>query len=297
MTRPLLKYFALVYTATWACWLAAGAISRRTPVPGALAVVAAGLFLLGTIAPALVALAFTDRNEGRAATQVLLRRVLEWRVRARWYVFAIAYIPALKLMVAVLHRIATGTWPRFGQQAWYVMAGAIMISTWVQAGEEIGWRGYALPRMSSRFGLASASIILGVIWASWHLPLFFVPQSSTFGQSFPLYLLQVTALSVAMAWLYWRTDGSLLLVMLFHAAVNNTHDIVPSAVPGATNPLALSSSLVAWLTAALLWIASAYFIIRMHNRNARLSDRQDPHSSMPTAIWTSPDLPASFNRR
>jgi membrane protease YdiL (CAAX protease family) len=95
------------------------------------------------------------------------------------------------------------------------------------------------------------------------LPLFFAPESDTFGQSFPLYLLQVTALSVAAAWLYWRTNGSLLLVMLLHAAVNNTMGIVPSAVPGARNPFALSTSLVAWLTVTLLWITAAYFLVRM----------------------------------
>ena len=143
------------------------------------------------------------------------------------------------------------------------MAAAILFSTWVQAGEEIGWRGYVIPRLSDRFGLAPASVILGIIWASWRLPLFLVLESDKFGQSFPLYLLQVTALSVASAWLYWRTEGSLLLVMLLHAAVNNTKDIVPSAVPGTTNPFALSTSLVAWLTVAFLWIAAAYFLVRM----------------------------------
>jgi membrane protease YdiL (CAAX protease family) len=103
-----------------------------------------------------------------------------------------------------------------------------------------------------------------VLWASWHLPLFFVPAGDTYGQSFPIYLLQVTALSIAMAWLYWRTKGSLLLIMLLHAAVNNTKDIVPSAVPGATNPYALSStSVVAWLTVACLWIAAGMFLVQM----------------------------------
>jgi membrane protease YdiL (CAAX protease family) len=151
------------------------------------------------------------------------------------------------------------------------MAGALVISTWVQAGEEIGWRGYALPRLSERAGLGPASVVLGVIWAVWHLPLFLVPASDTFGQSFPLFLTEVTAMSVAMAWLYWRTRGSLLLVMLLHAAVNNTKDIVPSIVENAenaTNPFALSTSLVAWVTAALLWVAAGYFLIRM--RGARL---------------------------
>lgn len=143
------------------------------------------------------------------------------------------------------------------------MAGAIMVSTWAQAGEEIGWRGYALPRLSKRFGLGSASIIVGIIWASWHLPLFFISQSDKSGQSFLLYLLQVTPLSVAAAWLYWRTQGGLLLVMLLHAAVNNTKDIVPSAVPGATNAFALSTSVVGWLTVTLLWIVAMIFLVRM----------------------------------
>ncbi len=264
MTRPLLKFFSLTYAATWICWTASGVISRGSaPAAPALAALAGALFLLGTFAPALVALALTERAEGRAATRALLRRVFEWRVSARWYVFAVGYIPAVKLSVALVHRFATGGWPHFGQEAWYLMAAAIVFSTWVQAGEEIGWRGYALPRLSDRFGLAPASVILGIIWASWHLPLFFVPAGDTFGQSFPLYLLQVTALSVAAAWLYWRTEGSLLLVMLLHAAVNNTKDIVPSAVPGTTNPFALSTSLVAWLTVAFLWIAAAYFLVRM----------------------------------
>jgi membrane protease YdiL (CAAX protease family) len=140
---------------------------------------------------------------------------------------------------------------------------AIATSTWAQAGEEIGWRGYALPRLAAHIGLAPASTLLGVIWAAWHLPLFFVLGGDTVGQSFPLYVLQVTALSIAMGWLYWRTSGSLLLVMLMHAAVNNTKDIVPSAAPGVSDPFSLSGSPVWRLTIGLLWIGAAYFLLQM----------------------------------
>src|ERR1700676_2285886 len=114
-----------------------------------------------------------------------------------------------------------------------------MISTPVQAGEEIGWRGYALPRLAARFGLARASLLLGVLWGCWHLPLFFVPGVDNYGQSFPVFVLGTTALSVAIAWLYAHTNGSLLLTMLMHSAVNQTLGIVPSAVANATNPFAL----------------------------------------------------------
>lgn len=266
MRRPLLTFFSLTYAVTWICFTAARTIlhgGARASSP--LAVLAEPLLLLGTFAPGLIALALTERADGHDATRVLLGRILQWRVQWRWYVFALSYIATIKLTVAVVIRIATGAWPPFGQEPWYLMAGVIVISTWVQAGEEVGWRGYALPRLSERFGLAAASMILGLLWATWHLPLFFVPASDTFGQSFALYLLQVTAMSVAMAWLYWRTNGSLLLVMILHAAVNNTKDIVPSVVPGATNPFAFNGSLVGWLTVAFLWIAGVVFLVQMGN--------------------------------
>ncbi len=264
MSRPLLKFFAFTYAATWICWIGSRAIAHGSSTTSPmLATVAATLFLLGTFAPALVALMITERTDGRAATLALLHRVVKWHVDFRWYVFAIGYIPAVKLSAALLQRIVTGAWPAFGQDSWLLMLAALAISTWVQAGEEIGWRGFALPRLAKHFGLAPASAILGIIWACWHLPIFLFPESDVYGQSFPLYLLQVTALSVAAAWLYWRTHASLLLVMLLHAAVNNLKDIVPSAQPGATDSFALSGSVVAWITLALMWTAATYFLVRM----------------------------------
>jgi uncharacterized protein len=261
--RSLLKFFLLTFSVTWILWAASFAMSQRiVAAHSKLGLLAGAVFLLGVFAPALVALALTDRAEGRTATHVLLGRIFKWDVSWRWYLFALTYIPVVKLMVAVVHRIVMGTWPRFGPTPWYLMVAAVAVSTWAQAGEEIGWRGYALPRLSKSVGLAPASIILGIIWATWHLPLFFFPGDIR-GQSFPLYLSQVTALSVAIAWLYWSTGGSLMLVMLLHAAVNNTKDIVPSADPNATNPWALSQSLVGWLTVGFLWIAAAYFLFRM----------------------------------
>jgi membrane protease YdiL (CAAX protease family) len=268
--RSLLKFFSLTYIVSWSLWIAAAAIVRAAPMSSGLAAIAGFLYLLGVFAPALVALALTALADGRAVTLDLLRRTVKWSVSARWYVFAAGYMVAIRLAAALLLRITTGAWPAFGQEPLYIMAIAIPFSTPVQAGEEIGWRGYALPRLSVRLGLSGASIALGVIWACWHLPFFFILGNDKSGQSFPLYLLGVTALSVAMAWLYWRTNGSLLLTMLMHAAVNNTKDIVPSAVATTTNAFSLSSSRVAWLSVAVLWTCAAYFLVRM--RRVKLLD-------------------------
>jgi membrane protease YdiL (CAAX protease family) len=254
----VVQFFVLTFALAWAAFFGAGALDNGT--------LRASLFVLGAFAPAVVALWLTARAEGREDARALLRRVVAWRVDARWYMFAAGYLALIKLAVALAHRLITGAWPLFGDHAWYILIPAIVVATPTKAGEEIGWRGYALPRLAARLGLGWASVLLGVIWACWHLPLFFIPGTDTTGQSFPLFLLEVTGLSVALAWLYARTNGSLLLVMLLHSAVNETHDIVPSVVPGATQPFALSPSLPAWLTVAFLWIGAAYFFVRMPRR-------------------------------
>ena len=221
------------------------------------------VFLLGVLAPGFVALALTAYYEGRAGVARLLARIGRWQVAAHLYLFAIGYLAATKLLAALIHRVAVGAWPAFGDTALPLMLGGILVSTWTQAGEELGWRGYALPRLATHLGLGGASVLLGVVWALWHLPLFFLQGSGSDGQSFPIYLLHVTALSVAMAWLYWRAQGSLLLVMLMHASVNNTTGIVPAAVPNAANPMSLEGSLVAWATVGVSLVIAAWLLVRM----------------------------------
>ncbi len=263
---PLAKYFLLTYAVSWTCFISVVLLSRGTQATSSgFYVFQQVLLFLGTITPSLVALWLTARTGIPGQTQNLLGKVGKWRVNIKWYLFAAGFMVVIKMFVAFTYKIITGEWPQFGPEAWYVMLVAIIFSTWVQAGEEIGWRGFALPRMSQRLGLPISTLVLGVLWACWHLPLFFLQEADKFGQSFPLYLIQVTGLSVAIGWLYWRTQGSLLLTMLMHAAVNNTKDIVPSITPGATNPFGLSHSLVAWLTIAFLWIFAAYCLIRMRS--------------------------------
>ena len=266
-------FVVLTFAFTWIAWLASAAFV--TPDNTWLLGLGGPVFLLGVFAPAFVALALTAYSEGSAGVVRLLRRIGKWEVGARWYLFAIGYMAATKLLAALIHRFIMGAWPTFGDTSLPLMLGAILLSTWAQAGEEIGWRGYALPRLATHLGLGGASVCLGVIWALWHLPLFFLPGSGSDGQSFPIYLLHLTALSVAISWLYWKTEGSLLLVMLMHASVNNTTGIVPAAVPDAVDATSFQGSVVAWATVGVSWVVAAVLLYRMRRaeRGAMLGPR------------------------
>lgn len=258
----LVAFFAVAYGLAWALWgLAAFASGRVAGIPSI-------LFYLGSISPSIAAIAVVWHREGKPGVVTLLSRLFVWRVHWRWYLFAVGYFPAIKLGAALIHRLAFGAWPRFGNESWFIILVAIFAAVPLggQAGEEVGWRGFALPRLANRFGLPAGSVLLGVIWAAWHLPLFFIPGIDKTGQSFPLYAAQVTALSIALAWVYTNTNGSLLLVTLMHSAVNQTIGIVPSAASGATNPFTLHASRIGWITATLLWGTAAYFLVRLRGR-------------------------------
>ena len=259
-TRSLVGFFGVTFALAWIAWLAS---ARLGLLGGGFFATGGLLFLLGVFAPGLVALGLTWHDEGRPGVVALLARVGRWAVEPRWYVIALGYMAAIKLVAAVIARVITGTWPDFGETPWPSMIGGIVLSTWVQAGEEVGWRGYALPRLWQHLGLGGAGIVLGVIWAIWHLPLFFIPGTGSDTQSFPIYLIIVTNISVALAWVYWKTEGSLLLVMLMHASVNNTAGIVPASLPYPVGPLSLEGSIVAWSTVGVSSLVSVLLLVRM----------------------------------
>lgn len=138
---PLPKFFSLTFAVTWICFIAAamttGGVASSSPKHAG----PAGLLLfLGSYTPALVALWLAAGAEGRAGVQTMFRRMLQWRAGAQWYLFALGYMAASKLTAALVHRMAVGAWPRFGQEAWFVIIAEIAITAIGVAGEEIGWQ-------------------------------------------------------------------------------------------------------------------------------------------------------------
>jgi len=262
--RRLVIFFSLTFVISWTLFIVAAIASRSADARnGVFSPLGYFIYLLGVFTPALMAILFCWHENKRTGVIALLGKIIKAPSNLLWYVFAIGYFLSIKLIAAIIYRVGVGQWPSFSHDAIVTIVAAIIFSTPFQAGEEIGWRGFALPRLANQFRLPIASIVLGIIWAVWHLPFFFLAVGDKSGQSFPLYFFNVIPISVAMAWLYWRTEASLLLTMLMHAAINNTTDIVPSASPGATNIFSFHASLIGWVSTTLLWTVAIYFLIRM----------------------------------
>jgi membrane protease YdiL (CAAX protease family) len=205
--RPLLTFFVLAYAFLWVL-ISLVSVSLIFPV-------------LGLFGPALAAIIVTAIVEGRAGVAALLRRVVQWRVGWLWYIVAAGLPVALALAALGLHRLLGGAENnRPGDPiALIVILGLLVV------GEEIGWRGFALPRLQARFGGLGASLILGGLWAAWHLANTRIPGLEYYGSGFPAFLLYVIAMTVLFTWIANHTRGSVLIAWLFHAAINITGSI------------------------------------------------------------------------
>jgi membrane protease YdiL (CAAX protease family) len=218
---PLTTYLLLTFGSAWLIWLPLlVAQYMRITLP----VSAVVLITLGTFAPTIIALLLTWRYAGETELCRLLGRALIWRVSPIWYVLALAG-PALIMLLAMGgHVLLGGTAPDyvpFGAR-WFLVAVNFVLVLLIGGplGEEFGWRGLVLPALEARFGTPWDSLILGIIWAVWHLPLFFISDSAQQSLPFGLYVLLTLPFSILITWVYHGSGDSLLLVMLFHAAVN-----------------------------------------------------------------------------
>jgi membrane protease YdiL (CAAX protease family) len=212
-------------------------------------------------APTFPALIMTALVEGRAGVGHLLRRCVLWRVGVRWYLFVLVGFPALLLLSFLLPpgAIASLREPPALLLLSYILALIVILLVGGPLAEEPAWRGFALPRLEQRFGPLLGTLILGMLWGLWHLPLFlFTPGYNGAGTGFvgiglPFvsFVIGEVALSVIFTWLFNNTRGSLLLTMLLHASTNTIIGTVLLTQRGY-----LSLYLAYWMVAVLLMVTT-----------------------------------------
>jgi len=242
--HPVLTYYFLVFVISWGGILIL--IGGPGNIPGpieqaeklfipALLIMFAGPFISGILMNFLI--------DGKEGLRKLLSRLSQWRVKARWYAVAILTGPLLVAAVlftlsifnkAFLPGIVTTndkiTLLIFGL-GWGLVGGGLL--------EEIGWTGFAVPKLRQRYSILSTSLIVGILWGIWHFMIaFWASNYLGGGESWIMfvagflafYLVALPAYKVLLVWVYDRTGGNLPVIMLMHAFLSaSTLIFQPSA--------------------------------------------------------------------
>jgi uncharacterized protein len=240
--RPVWAFFLLAFAITWGLQVP-GVLAQRGLLPGApdayLPFVGLGIF-----GPLVAATVLTSREGGRAAIRELYSGLVRFRVHVGWYLVALAPAALLAGVLALLSLAG-----RQGPIAYLPTLGGLVFGIVISVAEEVGWRGYAQPRLEERFGVFAGAGLLGIVWYLWHLPMFV-------GQGVPMNLVLVHLLyfsggSLFLAWIRKGTGGSLLVASLGHLAahLNNSFRALPGDV-------------VPYLTQAILYALLGLVVLR-----------------------------------
>lgn len=269
--QPIWALFVLIFVFEWLFLIPAVAaeIGVLPPIPPALDV----LPLVGW-APGLAAVLVTAATGGRAGVGALFRRLLIWRVGLHWYLFALLWTAVLIVGGLGLHLALGGEMPVLPAAGVPLGTLALLFVVYLGFGlvantEDIAYRGVALPWLQARYGALSASLILGVLQGLTHLPYFWVPGDFRQRVGFWLFLAFSVAVTLIFTWLYNNAQGSLLIVMLGHAAQNGWSNFLDPSDTGELRPFVL--------TVVLMWVVAVALVIRFGP--ARLSHK--PESELP----------------
>jgi len=216
----LITFFVLAYGFSWLLGEPAAILPDWPEV----------LTFLNVIGPALAAIVVVALVDGAYGVQQLLSPLKKWRVGIKWYLIVLLGPTIMIISSIYLYRMfgkgsgipdSIQILPMVGSHFLALMAIFIyqFIIVW---GEEIGWRGYALPRLQRKYHPIVASVILGLLWGLWHLPSFWIKGSVHQSMSLQFFLLATVCYSILYTWIYNGTGGSLLMMCMLHAANNTT---------------------------------------------------------------------------
>ncbi len=272
-----LGYFALAFAFTWSVWwlavLEARGIISSLPIPAQ---------ALGVFGPLVAAVVLTAREGGRAELRSLMRRILRWRVPPVWYGVVILGPVLLYLSSMALEVLLGGRPPSLGALVGAlpaVLLYAAYMILFVAIGEEVGWRGYALPTLQARYSALASSVILGTLWALWHLPLFFNPDLFYSDLPFVVQLAIQVAWAILFTWVFNSTGGSLFMAILMHAVLNASGQLwkaMPeySVEPASAAEAAAQTVHINIMSAVVVGVASVAVVLVYGPRNLSRHPRQ-----------------------
>jgi membrane protease YdiL (CAAX protease family) len=180
------------------------------------------ILIVGNLGPTITAFVLTAISDGKRGVRELWGRFWNRNLSVQWLLIALLIWPVVGLGINLIARVLDGnpTYPIFSflDKSWTFLLSAFLFGLFVGLREEFGWRGYALPRLQSRWNALTSSIILGVFWALAHLANWFMPPGSS-SRDYPFweFLVQIILTSIVYTWIFNNTKGNVLAIILAHA--------------------------------------------------------------------------------
>jgi uncharacterized protein len=278
--HPVLAYYVLTFAISWGGMLLVGSPGLLAGTDWQTDPLFPLAILLMLVGPPVAGVLLTALVAGKAGLRDLLARLLRWRVGARWYAGALLIAPLVAMAAFLAIRpIAPDFLPTIvtADDRGAVLLNGLMVGLIGGLVEELGWTGFAIPRLSRRHGILVTGLMVGVLWGAWHLLQMLWVGSTSAAEVPPvlfmtLYLsssvANLTAYRVLIVWVYDRTE-SLLVAVLMHASLIATTLYILAAPT--TGPLFLAYS---WLLTAAMWLAVAAVAVATGGQFARRLLRQ-----------------------
>jgi membrane protease YdiL (CAAX protease family) len=227
-------FFLLTFVYSWLLWLPSILSGLGVDIPFDVSVYTSVVVPIGAFAPMLAAITLIYRKGRWPGVKAFFRAAFDFRVEPLYYFLAF-------LLPIVIHAIVHYLAPAMGLEVADTLFPAdLPVPTIVLAipyfflmlligggQEEFGWRGYAQQPMQERFGVVTASLLIGVIWGFWHLPLWFMPGDGHSTYPFIAFLLMTTSISVVYAWIFNTSGKKLIIAIIFHAMNNTAAPLIP----------------------------------------------------------------------
>ena len=236
-TRPKLAnpwiYFVATFVWTWSFW--GLAILTGASMESGQGV---ALLLLGVTGPMVTGITFVYLTRDKEGRRDYWNRIINFKsISSKWYLVIFLFVPALHLLSALLDVLIGGGGTTWGEAALGMVSNplsliaSILFASLIPFIEELGWRGYVLDRLQEKQSALTSSLSLGVLWSVWHLPMFFIEGSYQAGLGigtleFWMFFLSIVPLTFVFTWIYNNTKRSTLAVILFHAMVNFTGELI-----------------------------------------------------------------------
>ncbi len=228
------KFFLLTFIYSWIIWIPSVLDGIGVNLPFNVTSYSLVVVVIGAFAPLMAAITLVAREAGWKGIKAFFGKVLDFRAKPIYWVIALG-LPLLihtiahYLALTVGLDVANTLFPADVPVSPVVLAIPYLFLMLLIGGgqEEFGWRGYAQEPLQEKIGVIPASLVIGVIWGFWHLPLWFMAGDLHSAYSFLAFVLMTTSISIIYGWLYNSSGKKLIVVMFFHAMSNTAAPLLP----------------------------------------------------------------------